>query len=111
MSETLYEPARDAVRSSMAPLQQVTAPVARWHDDDCAPTSDELVAEEPLELRLRATGDAAARSETLAVIMRTPGRDDELAAGFLFAEGIVARREEISAILPGSDPDGLPSPH
>jgi FdhD protein len=111
MSEALYEPAHNAVRSTMAPLQQVTAPVARWRDDDCAPTSDELVAEEPLELRLRAAGDAVARSETLAVIMRTPGRDDELAAGFLFAEGIVARREEISAILPGSDPDGLPSPH
>ena len=69
MSEVLYEPAHNAVRSTMAPLQQVTAPVARWRDDDCAPTSDELVAEEPLELRLRAAGDAA-RSETLAVIMR-----------------------------------------
>jgi FdhD protein len=111
MSEALYEPARDAVRSTMAPLQQVTAPVARWHEDDWAPTSDELVAEEPLELRLCATGDGAARSETLAVIMRTPGRDDELAVGFLFAEGIITRRKEVGAILPGSDPDGLPSPH
>jgi FdhD protein len=44
---------------------------------------DEVAVEEPLEIRV----DGAA----LAVTMRTPGHDDELAAGFLFGEGLVQR--------------------
>jgi FdhD protein len=59
---------------------------------------DELATEEPLEIRLRV--DGAPRS--VAVTMRTPGADEELAAGFLFNEGIVARRDEIVRIVPPS---------
>src|SRR5829696_6547420 len=44
---------------------------------------DEVAVEEPLEIRV----DGAA----LAVTMRTPGHDDELAAGFVFGEGLVTR--------------------
>ncbi|GII61312.1 sulfurtransferase FdhD [Sphaerisporangium krabiense] len=46
---------------------------------------DDLATEEPLEIRIAAGG----RTRTLAVTMRTPGADFELAAGFLAAEGIV----------------------
>jgi len=59
------------------------------------PRSDYLATEEPLEIRLVAQGG---EGRTLAVTMRTPGHDFELAAGFLFAEGIVSRREEIRRI-------------
>lgn len=64
--------------------------------EDGAPRSarDSLVTEEPLELRLVAGGE----DRTLAVTMRTPGADFELAAGFLFAEGVVASREAIRRI-------------
>lgn len=55
---------------------------------------DEVVVEEPLEIRLRAGGDV----RTVAVTLRTPGHDFELAAGFLFSEGVLASREEIRAI-------------
>ena len=50
--------------------------------------------EEPLEVRLR-TFDAARR---IAVTMRTPGADLELAAGFVLGEGIVPHRRDIVAV-------------
>ena len=58
------------------------------------PRSDRLVAEEPLEVRVRSNG----RSETAAVTMRTPGSDFELAAGFLFSEGVVRDRTSLARI-------------
>jgi FdhD protein len=51
---------------------------------------DTLAAEEPLEIRV---DDAA-----LAVTMRTPGNDFELAAGFLLTEGVIDRPEQIRAL-------------
>jgi FdhD protein len=56
--------------------------------------SDYLATEEPLELRLVAGGATA----TVAVTMRTPGADFELAAGFLYGEGILTGREQIASI-------------
>jgi FdhD protein len=51
---------------------------------------DELATEEPLEIRLVQEG----RTRTVAITMRTPGSDSELALGFLFAEGVIRGREE-----------------
>jgi len=61
---------------------------------------DELATEEPLEIRL-ATGN---RVQSVAVTMRTPGNDFELAAGFLLAEHIIVRREDISNMSYCVDP-------
>lgn len=55
---------------------------------------DTLVTEEPLEIRLV----AGRERRTLAVTMRTPGADFELAAGFLFGEGVIDGREAIRRI-------------
>lgn len=52
---------------------------------------DEIVTEEPLELALSEGG----ATRTLAVTMRTPGNDFELAAGFLYDEAIVRSRDDI----------------
>lgn len=57
---------------------------------------DEVVLEEPLEIRVRPFGAPAA--VPVAVTMRTPGHDFELAAGFLLGEGVVRHREEIAQI-------------
>lgn len=54
-------------------------------------TTDELATEEPLELRVR--------GRAVAVVMRTPGHDAELAAGFLLTEGVVKRADEIYDIM------------
>lgn len=54
-----------------------------WQDDW-------LAAEEPLQIRIS--------GENLAVLMRTPGDDFALAAGFLLSEGIVRRRADIENI-------------
>jgi FdhD protein len=55
---------------------------------------DTLATEEPMEIRL-ITGGAR---QTVAVTMRTPGADFELAAGFLYGEGIVKSPDEIAKI-------------
>lgn len=97
-------------RSRHDPLRQVTASVVRWHGDAREVVGDELVVEEPLEIRVRgASSNGNPGYETLAVVMRTPGQDDELAAGFLFSEGLLVGRGEIASIQPGADPDGLPT--
>ena len=56
---------------------------------------DRLVAEEPMEIRA-AGPDQAPMS--VAVTMRTPGSDMELAAGFLFTEGLIESRDEIATM-------------
>jgi len=50
---------------------------------------DQLTTEEPLEIRL------VSSQKTIAVTMRTPGADFELAAGFLYSEGVISCREDI----------------
>src|SRR5215211_3955167 len=55
---------------------------------------DVLATEEPMEIRLISGGT----KQTVAVTMRTPGSDFELAAGFLYGEGIVSSQGDITKI-------------
>lgn len=50
---------------------------------------DTIAVEEPLEISLAFGSAGARRRETVSITMRTPGQDPELAAGFLFTEGII----------------------
>src|SRR5215470_12271728 len=54
--------------------------------------TDLLAAEEPLEIRVQGPDQKAL---SVAVTMRTPGNDDELAIGFLYTEGLIHSRAEI----------------
>jgi FdhD protein len=56
---------------------------------------DRLATEEPLEIRLAWPGRPA---ERVAVTMRTPGHDFELATGFLYAEGVLASAEDLRTV-------------
>lgn len=57
--------------------------------------ADVLAVEEPLEIRL---GLPNGTHKAISITMRTPGDDAELAAGFLFTEGIIKSREQINQV-------------
>ncbi len=62
--------------------------------DSVAPTSDSVVVEEPLEIRIKRGDD----EELLGITMRTPGNDLELAAGFLWGEGFLKSPKELISV-------------
>jgi FdhD protein len=68
-------------------------PIVRYRTG-AAPESarDELSTEEPLEIRVA--------NRAVSVTMRTPGHDDELAAGFLLTEGMIHARADVVSIGP-----------
>ena len=72
--------------------------VSPSQDAASEPVDDSLAVEEPLEIRLGHTGPTGFTTRSLAVTMRTPGADFDLAAGFLFTEGIVRSRDDIARI-------------
>lgn len=72
-------------------MQQTnTKQVVRWNLSEYSQMEDELVVEEPLEIRVG--------EQSLIVVMRTPGHDFELAAGFLFTENLIKSETDIEII-------------
>lgn len=71
-----------------------------------ASTVDDAIAiEEPLEIRLGYSRPEGGRGEqSISITMRTPGNDEELAAGFLFTEGIIREAADIVGIGPCGPP-------
>jgi len=63
-----------------------------------ADASDLLATEEPLEIRLEYTDAGKRVQKNLSVTMRTPGNDFELAAGFLYTEGIVNTSADVASV-------------
>jgi FdhD protein len=64
--------------------------IIRWDKGETRQDSDDLAEEEPLEIR--------ACGRAISVTMRTPGNDDELAAGFLLSEGLIESSRDILGI-------------
>lgn len=60
--------------------------------------TDSLAIEEPLEIRLGYLRDSSRLHRSVSITMRTPGHDTELAAGFLFTEGIISAKDQIEKI-------------
>jgi FdhD protein len=78
----------------LRPGSTVETRIAAYAQGELAPRFDRLATEEPLEIRLRTDG----AQRTAAVTMRTPGNDFELAAGFLFGEGIISDIDALGGI-------------
>jgi FdhD protein len=64
-----------------------------------AAVDDAVAVEEPLEIRLGRLEDGKVRHQPVSITMRTPGDDFELAAGFLFTEGILQSNRQVREIL------------
>lgn len=93
----------DFWRSPLDPERVVNTHVTHWQNDEQGQREEYLTVEEPFEIRLG--------GRSLAVIMRTPGHDAELAAGFLFTEGIIQRPDDLLELRAAPDADGLPLPN
>lgn len=79
------------LKSRVSPSHHSRCAIRRIHDPRSASDCDDSVAiEEPLEIRI--AGD------TVALTMRTPGDDTDLALGFLFAEGIISGAADVSSV-------------
>jgi len=76
------------------PGTSVETHVVSYDGNSVAERYDRLATEEPLEIRMR----AGRHTRTVAITMRTPGADFELAAGFLFNEGVLGSLEELNGI-------------
>jgi FdhD protein len=93
-AELTGDSVRDEVREHRA---------LRWDRGKTSERTEKLAVEEPLEIRL------AGRRFTLT--MRTPGHDEELAAGFLFAEGFISDATELGEIRRVRSRKGAPEPN
>lgn len=80
------------------PQRAKATSVVEWDAGRCRRVLDDVAGEEPLEIR--------AAGVAISVTMRTPGDDFDLAAGFLYTEGIVAQPDDIVRVGYGRGPDG-----
>src|SRR6266700_2530905 len=87
-------------RSPLDPERVMHVSVTHWEENTRQEREDALSVEEPFEVRID--------HRSLAVIMRTPGHDHELAMGFLFSEGVIPEDKEVETIEDATDDDGLP---
>ncbi|MGE0686732.1 MAG: hypothetical protein AB7P33_08310, partial [Dehalococcoidia bacterium] len=73
-------------------LNQIERSVLKLRAGTATERPDVVAAEEPLEVRLQWQSGGQLNLKSIAVTMRTPGDDFELAMGFLYGEGILDRR-------------------
>jgi FdhD protein len=88
--ESMSRPEPDALEAQVQ--------LARWTRQDVAVGEDLVAHEEPLELQLQGI--------SLAVVMRTPGHDEELALGFLLSEGVIHSVDDVVSVYHCTEASG-----
>ncbi|MFZ2900918.1 MAG: formate dehydrogenase accessory sulfurtransferase FdhD [Saprospiraceae bacterium] len=73
-------------------------PIWKIEAGELSELNDHLAVEEPLEIRIAYGQGGARRQDSLAITMRTPGADADLAAGFLFTEGIISKYSDVVSL-------------
>jgi FdhD protein len=71
-------------------IPAIPVPICRVEGQTSSRADDLLAVEEPLEIRLG--------PQSVSITMRTPGNDFDLAAGFLFSEGIIRNIEQVRSM-------------
>lgn len=82
----------------IVPAQSIE--VDRHRSGEVRRNRDLVAVEEPLEIRISYHVRNVRKERSIAVTMRTPGHDSELAAGFLFTEGLLRDPADVLAIRP-----------
>ncbi len=85
----------EAFKHKVAPGATVTAKVLAVDGNETLERADVVAAEQPLEIRVVAEIGGRRQRHSVAVTMRTPGNDFELAAGFLWGEGLLRHPEDV----------------
>jgi FdhD protein len=100
-------PSSAAPSPEPAPVRKTVTPTraVAWRDGKAIDRPERLATEEPMEIRAGGPGQEPA---SVAVTMRTPGHDFELAVGFLAGEGLIRSRDEVASVrycdLPPDEP-------
>lgn len=75
--------------------------IFRVSENISIPYIDDISIEEPLDIKILYRDNKTEVNKNISVTMRTPGNDAELAAGFLFTEGIISSKDQIKGIESG----------
>ena len=78
--------------------QTVTAKVKKITSSQAEVVDDVVVVEEPLEIQLSFVNSGMRVVRSVSITMRTPGKDNELAVGFLYTEGILKNPEDVEEV-------------
>ncbi|HEX8618495.1 MAG TPA: formate dehydrogenase accessory sulfurtransferase FdhD [Thermoanaerobaculia bacterium] len=89
----------------MPPDKTTSIEITRFAGETFEQADDLVAIEEPLEIRAAWQVDGEPREKTISVTMRTPGDDFDLAAGFLFTEGLLRDGGDIESVRHWGSPN------
>ncbi len=84
-------------------MSMASLPITRIQDQNSERIQDEIAVEQPTQICIRMPSSHSSDYTTIAITMRTPGNDAELAAGYLFTEGILQNKNQIANITTGEN--------
>lgn len=96
--QTLISSCEEIILIDLSQTSTADFRVSTIKNNDSTVRNDTLATEEPMEIQVTAFADGNWSRHQVAVTMRTPGNDFELAAGFLLSEGVVRNLDDISSI-------------